>query len=251
MHRELPPSALNDDSSLPTCMSAPRRRQCSAAPDPRRSARTEPAWSRADGRAELDRACDTRRVTVSVPLHRYTYREYLALEESANVRHEFFDGEIYAMAGGTPEHAAICANVTTSLNVQLRGKGCRVHSSDLRIRVLETGLATYPDVTVVCRQAELDPENRQTITNPTVLVEVLSPSTAAFDRGEKLSHYKRIGSLREIVLVAHDERLVEVWRREASGSWARGEARSGSVTLDSIGCVLELEDVFRDELAAR
>lgn len=184
-----------------------------------------------------------------VRLHRYTYREYLALEDGANVRHEFLDGEIYAMAGGTPEHAAICANVSTTLNVQLRGKGCRVHSSDLRIRVLETGLATYPDVTVVCTRAELDPENRLTVINPQVVVEVLSPGTAAYDRGEKLSHYQRIPSLREVVLVAHDEHLIEVWRRGEAGAWTRSEARSGTITLTSIDCTLELAEVYRDELA--
>jgi len=183
--------------------------------------------------------------------HRYTYGEYLTLEEHANVRHEFFDGEIFAMAGGTPEHAAVCVNVSAALNVQLRGRGCRVHSSDLRIRVLETGLATYPDVTVVCGRAEFDPENRVTITNPVVLVEVLSPGTAAYDRGEKLAHYKRITSLREVVLVAHDERLIEVWRREETGPWTRSEIRSGSIRLPSIDCKLDIADVYRDELAPR
>lgn len=123
-------------------------------------------------------------------LHRYTYREYLVFEEAANVRHEFLDGEIYAMAGGTREHAAICANIMSALSVELRGRGCQVHSSDLRVRVLETGLATYPDVTVIGDRVELDPEDRNTITNPTLLVEVLSPSTAAYDRFEKLEHYK-------------------------------------------------------------
>ncbi len=181
--------------------------------------------------------------------HRYTYSEYLALEEHANVRHEFFDGEIYGMAGGTPEHAAICTNVSTALNVQLRGRGCRVHSSDLLIRVLETGLATYPDVTVVCARAELDPANRNAITNPMVIVEVLSPGTAEYDRGEKLAHYERIPSLREVVLVAHDERLIEVWRRGDSDAWTRGEARSGSIRLASVNCTLDVDDVYRDELA--
>jgi Uma2 family endonuclease len=183
--------------------------------------------------------------------HRYTYSEYLALERHANVRHEFFDGEIYAMAGGTPEHAAFCMNVGTALNNQLRGRGCRVHSSDLLIRVLETGLATYPDITVVCGRAELDPADRNTITNPVVIVEVLSPGTAEYDRGEKLGHYQRIPSLREIVLVAHDERLIEIWRREESHAWTRSEARSGSLRLASIDCTLEVDDVYRDELAPR
>ena len=93
--------------------------------------------------------------------HRYTYQEYLAFERSANVRHEFFDGEIYAMAGGTPAHAAICANLTFLLGSQLRGRGSQPHSSDLRIRVLETGLATYPDVTVVCGRRDIDPRGSQ------------------------------------------------------------------------------------------
>lgn len=183
-------------------------------------------------------------------LHRYTYREYLALEQSANVRHEFLDGEIYAMAGGTREHAAICANIISSLSAQLRGRGCQAHSSDLRIRVLETGLATYPDVTVVCGHAELDPDDRNTVTNPTLLVEILSPSTAAYDRGEKLEHYKKIPSLREIVLVAHDERLVEVWLRVENDAWSRREARNGSLVLTAVECTLHVDDVYRDELAA-
>lgn len=183
-------------------------------------------------------------------LHRYTYREYLSLENGANVRHEFLDGEIYAMAGGTREHAAICANLTSSLGGQLRGKGCQVHSSDLRIRVLESGLATYPDVTVVCRSAEVDPEDRNTIVNPVLLIEVLSPSTAAYDRGEKLGHYRRIPSLREVVLVAYDERLIEVWRREAEDTWVRREARSGTLQLTAVPATLSVDEVYRDELAA-
>jgi Uma2 family endonuclease len=188
-------------------------------------------------------------VVVGARFHRYTYREYLALERGANVRHEFFDGEIYARAGGTREHAAICANLTTSLSTQLRGRGCQAHSSDLRVRVLETGLATYPDVTVICHHAEQDPEDRNTVTNPVLLVEVLSPSTAAYDRGEKLAHYRRIPSLQEIVLVAHDERLIEVWRREEGDTWVRREARGGSVTLTAVPATLVVDDVYRDELA--
>jgi len=182
--------------------------------------------------------------------HRYTYQEYLAFERSANVRHEFFDGEIYAMAGGTPTHAAISANLTTLLGSQLRGKGCQAYTSDLRIRVLETGLATYPDVTVVCGRREIDPEDRNTVTNPVILVEVLSPSSAVYDRGEKLEHYKRISSLREVLLVAHDERLIEVWRRGEDGAWSRSEARRGNLTLTSVPCTLEVDEVYRDELAS-
>jgi len=180
---------------------------------------------------------------------RYTYAEYLMLEEVSNIKHEFYRGEIYAMAGGTPEHAAIAVNVSTLLNVQLRGKPCRVHSSDLRVRVLATGLATYPDVSVVCGARDLDPENANTVVNPIVLVEVLSPSSAEYDRGEKLEHYKQIPSLREVVLVAHDERLVEVWSRHPGGEWHRAEARAGrSAALDSIGVALSVDEIYRDPL---
>lgn len=181
--------------------------------------------------------------------HRYTYREYLALERGANVRHEFFDGEIYAMAGGTREHAAMCANLIAALSAQLRGRGCQAHSSDLRVRVLATGLATYPDVTVVCQRAEHDPEDRNTITNPVLLIEVQSPSTAAYDRGEKLAHYQRIPSLREVVLVAHDERLLESWRRTDDGPWIRCEARTGSLALAAVPATLQVDEVYQDELA--
>jgi Uma2 family endonuclease len=182
------------------------------------------------------------------PIHRYTYQEYLAHERASNVRHEFFDGEIYAMAGGSREHAAICVNVSTALAMQLRGHGCQTHSSDLRVRVLETGLATYPDVTVVCGPPAYGEDDRHTVTNPTLVVEV-SPSTAAYDRGEKLAHYKRIPALREIVLVAHDERLIEVWQRGGDGAWTRREARTGAIVLAAVPCTLAVDDVYRDELA--
>lgn len=195
------------------------------------------------------RTCYGRYMVSPARHHRYTYAEYLALERDSNTRHEFCGGEIFAMAGGTPTHAVICANLTVLLGSQLRGRGCMAHSSDLRIRVLETGLATYPDVSVICGRRELDPDDRNTVTNPVLLVEVLSPSTADYDRGEKLRHYQRIASLREVVLVAHDERLLEVWQRGDGGAWSRRELRHGVLELTSVPCVLAIDEVYRDELA--
>ena len=189
---------------------------------------------------------------MSRPGHRprYTYREYLALEQASNVKHEFYEGEIYAMAGGTPEHAALAGNVITLLSVQLRGKPCTVYTSDLRVRILATGLATYPDVTVVCGPREIDPEDANTIVNPIVLVEVLSPRTADYDRIEKLENYKQIASLREVVLIDHEERLIELWSRDEGESWARTEARAGkSALVRSIGVNLSVDEVYRDPLA--
>jgi Uma2 family endonuclease len=155
------------------------------------------------------------------------------------------------MAGGSPEPAAIIGNVTTLLNVQLRGQRCRVHSAELRVRVKATGLGTYPDVTVVCGRFERDPDDRtgHTAINPRVIVEVLSPSTEDYDRGEKLSHYQLIPSLEEVVLVAHDRDEIEVVRREPSGTWSRHVVRAGqSARLTSIACDLAVAEVYRDPL---
>jgi len=180
---------------------------------------------------------------------RYAYDEYLAFERASNVKHEYLGGQIFAMAGGTPEHAAVANNVGTLLNVGLRGLRCKVYTSDLRVRVLLTGMATYPDVTVVCGREERDPADANTLVNPVVLVEVLSKSTEDYDRGEKFEHYRRIPSLREYVLVAYAERHIEARRREADGSWTRRDVRNGTVTLQSVGYELAVDEVYRDELA--
>ena len=126
-----------------------------------------------------------------MPAHniRYSWADYLALEESSNVKHEFLGGQIYGIAGGTPEHAALKAAITGLLFAQLRGGRCRLHDADLRVRVPETGLATYPDVTVACGPLERHPQDQDAVTNPTLIVEVLSRSTADYDRGDKFEHY--------------------------------------------------------------
>jgi Uma2 family endonuclease len=178
------------------------------------------------------------------PRHRHTFAEYLEIEEVARVRHEFFDGEIYAMAGGTPEHAAMAAAVTGVLARQLP-KPCRVYSSDLRVRVLATGLATYPDVTVLCGPSERDPESTTHVTNPTLVVEILSRSTADYDRGEKLFHYQQIPSLVSVVLVDREGNRIEVWWRSPTGGWEVARYQPGDVVpLEPIGCSLLVDEVF-------
>jgi Uma2 family endonuclease len=178
------------------------------------------------------------------PRRYFTFRQYLDLEEASNVKHEYYAGEICVIGGGTPEHAALAAAVGGALFAQVEGSDCRVFSSDLRVRVPATGLATYPDVTVVCGALEGDPENSDTITNPTLIVEILSPRTEAYDRGEKIEHYRQIPSLRECVLVAHDRRRIEVWRRERNGEWSQVVTEAGSVGLRSIGCRLKVEVLY-------
>lgn len=166
-------------------------------------------------------------MTTAFPLHRYTYEDYLRLEEESTTRHEFLEGEIVALAGGTPEHAALAMAVGRQLGNQLEGTPCRVFSSDLRVRVTETGLATYPDVTVVCGTSERDPASPSTVLNPTLLVEVTSDSAEQFDRGEKLAHYQKVASVRAVVVVSHRERKVDVYSRTPAG-WQHVSASAGA-----------------------
>ncbi len=187
----------------------------------------------------------SRRIMLPAPRHRYSFEEYLETEEIAGVRHEFFDGEIYAMAGGTPEHAAMAAAVTTILGRQLGSGPCRVYSSDLRVRVAATGLATYPDVTVVCGRSERDANSSTHVTNPKILVEVLSPATAEYDRGEKLEHYRQIPSLEAVVLIDHEVPKIELWTREPNG-WVERRFSVGEVVpLDPIRCALPVQRSVR------
>jgi Uma2 family endonuclease len=178
----------------------------------------------------------------------YTFRDYLTHEAASNTKHEYLDGQIYAMAGGSPEHSALIASVTTHLSNQVRGGPYRVHMSDLRVRVLETGLATYPDVTVICGPWLRDPEDERTLLNPTVIVEVLSPSTEAYDRGEKLEHYKRIPSLLACMLVTPDRREIETWTRDDEKSpWRRALLLAGQVAqVDALHARLEVDAVYDD-----
>ncbi|MFO0586168.1 MAG: Uma2 family endonuclease [Polyangiaceae bacterium] len=178
-------------------------------------------------------------------LVRYTFREYLALEASANVKHEYLDGQIYAMAGGTPEHAALQAAISGLLFPQLRSGRCRAHGSDLRVRVVATGLTTYSDVTIVCGPRDLDAEDKGAVTNPTLLFEVLSASTEDYDRGEKFAHYKRIPSLLSYVLVSQDERRIEVWTRGAKNVWTSVVSTDGEVAeLSSISARLSVRELY-------
>jgi Uma2 family endonuclease len=181
-----------------------------------------------------------------VPAHgiRYTYTDYVTFEESSNVKHEFLDGQIYAMAGGTPEHAALAAAVIGLLFSTLRGGPSRSYDADLRVRT-PSGLTTYPDVTVICGPPVLDTEDRQAVTNPTLIVEVLSRSTEEYDRGDKFEHYRSMPSLQQYVLVAHRSRSVEVSTRGADGTWRSVVVGAGQIAaLPAIGAQLDVDALF-------
>jgi len=184
-------------------------------------------------------------MTTPLPLarHHYTYEDYLALEHDSELKHEFDDGEIFAMAGGSPRHSALALRIGAAID-NTRPSGCTAFQSDMRIRVLATGRATYPDVSMVCGPIELDPDDRSgtTITNPALLVEVLSPSTEEVDRVSKWRDYQRIPSLQEYVLVNQESR-VEIYRRLSSGNWEYLDVQEGVVTLVS-GATLDLSILY-------
>lgn len=180
----------------------------------------------------------------------YTFAEYIATDEASEARHEFVNGQIFAMSGGTLEQSQLAANVIRALATQLLGRPCVVYTSDARVRVLATGLATYPDVAVVCGSIERDPTNKNTLTNPVVIAEILSDSTEDYDREEKFAHYRRIPSLREYLLVSQHELRITHLSRNDDGTWTlRDVAPPGVVQLPSIGCELSLDEVYRDPFA--
>ena len=179
------------------------------------------------------------------PKTRYTLQEYLDLERSAEVRHEYLDGEIFAMVGASWPHVVIVSNLVTRLSPQLRERGCQAVSSDLRVKISAIGLYTYPDIAVVCGKPQLE-QPGDTLINPTMIIEVLSDSTEAYDRGKKFEHYRTVGSLTDYVLVSQDKVLVEHFSRQADGRWLYTAANklTDSISITTLGCALNLAEVY-------
>jgi Uma2 family endonuclease len=177
---------------------------------------------------------------------RFTYAEYLAYERDSERKHEFDDGEVIAMVGGTPRHSALASRLSAAFEAT-RERGCAAFQADLRVRVLATGKATYPDVSMVCGPLERDPADGTgaTITNPTVIVEVLSPTTESYDRGGKWLHYQLVPSLQDYLLVSQDEPRVERYRRLPSGAWEYQVVTAGTLALAG-GVVVDLGRLYDD-----
>jgi Uma2 family endonuclease len=176
---------------------------------------------------------------------RYTFAEYLELERrSRDVKHEYVGGEIFALAGGTVEHSALATAIAGLLFGHLRGGPCRTYSSDLQISIRAADVATYADVAVVCDPVERDPDSPTHVTNPRILVEVLSPSSERYDREQKRLYYQQLDSLREYVLIAQDRRRVEVWCRGEDG-WTHASYEAGSAApLRSIDYALDVDELY-------
>ncbi|MFT5617116.1 MAG: Uma2 family endonuclease [Arenicella sp.] len=176
----------------------------------------------------------------------YPIVEYLELEDRSQEKHEYHDGYIIDMAGGTAPHSKICNNVSFALTLGLKDKKCSSYNSDLKILAEKVNSYYYPDASVICGELEFDAERKDIVKNPTVIVEVLSKSTALFDRTEKFWNYRTIPTFKEYVLISQDKPLVEVFCKNDENKWVLTDVYGleDSILLESIGVELKLEDVF-------
>jgi Uma2 family endonuclease len=184
---------------------------------------------------------------VLTALKRITPQEYLIRERKASIKSEFYQGEIFAIGGGSANHSVIAANFVREAGNALRDKPCIVFNSDLRVQVQSTGLYTYPDATIVCGELLFDDDHRDTLLNPTVIVEVLSDSTEKYDRGKKSNHYRQIASLKELILIAQDRSHVERFTRQPNGDWLFHEQKelTAGFELKSLGISIAISELYR------
>lgn len=182
----------------------------------------------------------------AVPKAKLTVAEYLALERRAEFKSEFYDGEMFAMAGASLARNIITENLSVRIGGQMLGGPCQTFSRDLRVRIERTGLYCYPDLVIVCGEPQTAEEDKDTLVNPRVVVEVLSPSTERYDRTTKFRHYKQLPSVQEYVLVAQDEPLCERYVRQADGAWAHVEfvGLDAALELVSVPVAVPLADVY-------
>jgi Uma2 family endonuclease len=176
----------------------------------------------------------------------FTPEEYLILERGSPEKSEYLHGEIYAMAGGSPEHSAIVVNLTSEVRGQLRGKPCQAFSNDLKVRTSAEGLYAYPDLSIVCGEPQYHDEHRDVLTNPTVVFEVLSPSTEDYDRNRKFLAYQTCGTLTDYVLIAQDEPRADYYARQGEDKWLLSTVKGldGMLSIVSVDCVIRLAELY-------
>lgn len=184
----------------------------------------------------------------AIPEPRYTLEEYLARERDAPYKNEFYRGQIFAMSGGSPRHNLIAGNMFARLHHRLRGTGCRPYNSAQRIRIAAVDLCTYPDVSVICGELQLDRQDREAVVNPRVIIEVLSPTTESYNRSKKFDFYCELESLRDYILVAQDEPQVERFVRQDDGSWMLTVFKGLAAVLEfpALACTLPLSEIYQD-----
>ncbi len=183
----------------------------------------------------------------AIPKDRWTAADYLAFERDSDIKHEFWNGQIVAMTGATRRHNLIAGSVYASLYNQTVDRPCEVYVAEMRVHIAATGLYTYPDVAAVCGDVELEDDQLDTLLNPDVIIEVLSPSTEGYDRGRKFQQYRSISTLKEYILITQDRPTIERFMPGASGKWELTEAvgLEAILELPSIKCTLALADVYR------
>lgn len=187
------------------------------------------------------------RLAMAIPNRKHwTLEEYLEFERTSDGRHEYLDGEVFAMVGASLKHNSITFRAAHGLYEEIN-EGCNVYQSDLRVKVSETGLYTYPDIVVICGEPQLSDDVQDTLLNPTLIIEVLSPSTEAYDRGKKFKHYMTVESLQEYVLISQEAPRIERYLRQTGYQWlyTAVDGLDSVLQLPSIGCTLALTDVYR------
>ena len=179
-------------------------------------------------------------------IHYLTPQEYLEIERRAEYKSEYFDGEMFAMAGASPAHNEITLNVASEIHSQLKKRPCYVYANDVRVKISATELYTYPDIVALCGPPRFEDNQKDTLLNPTVIIEVLSDSTEAYDRGKKFQHYRTLESLQEYVLISQQECRVEHYVRQPGNQWTLTEIHDLAevIQLSSIQCQLALADIY-------
>ena len=179
--------------------------------------------------------------------HKISPEEYLASERESETRNEYFDGEIFAMAGASREHNQISANIVRVLGNQLLEKPCSVYSSDMKVKIKEIEKYTYPDMVVVCEEEAFEDENNDVLLNPIVIIEILSDSTEAYDRGEKFAHYQLLNSFKEYILVSQYLCRIEKFTRQDDETWIYSKYQSAEhvVKIEAVNCELPVSEIYR------
>lgn len=176
----------------------------------------------------------------------YDFDTYLAIEREQELRHEFVAGQVYAMTGASENHNLIVANLVMTIGAQLKTKPCRLYANDMKVRIELADASTYPDIVALCGEREFYDQRRDVITNPALIIEVLSKSTEGYDRGDKFAIYRRLPSLREYALISQDRVAIDVYSRQSDGRWLLSafDQIEQIITLESVGCDLPVAEVY-------
>ena len=180
------------------------------------------------------------------PVTPLTEKGYLSWERASELKHDFYQGEIFSMAGASERHNLIVSNVIGELRAQLKKTPCRVYPGDMRLKIRKTGLNTYPDVMVICGKREFSDDQQDTVLNPDVIIEVLSDSTESYDRGLKFENYRKLSSLKEYIMISQNKQKIEKYFKDENGNWilAESDEESPTITFDSIDCQLSHPEVY-------